>query len=249
MVHARPGARRISARIARVWRPRVEGGRLSGYRGLRVLEVLRGPRFVLETAGRERRPGAGFLVVGLWSLLSLALTLVFVFGGGLRPEQFPELPPAAFEQLERGLRVFVPLSALLFPFVWWLGVSALMHLTVRLFGGRAAFPGMLAVVGIACAPWVAGYLVQLPVGLLQLTLGEASVVSTALGWLAFAVSAGALLWHVYLVVLGTRLTAGTSPAGTGASCALAGLGCLTATFFLALTLITMAVALSRGVGG
>ncbi|HEX2728898.1 MAG TPA: YIP1 family protein, partial [Rubrobacteraceae bacterium] len=170
------------------------------------------------------------------------------FGDGLRAEQFPELPPAAFEQLERGLRVFVPLSALVFPFVWWLGVSSLMHLTVRLFGGRATFSGMLAVVGVACAPWVAGYLVQIPLSLLQLAMGDGGV-SAMLGVMVFAVSAGAFVWHVVLVALGARLVAGTSPGGAAMSCALAGLGCVTAMFFLGLTLVTLAVALSRGVGG
>lgn len=217
-------------------------------RRLPVLGVLRNPRSTLEAAGRARRVWPGLLVVGLWAVLSLALTTTFALGEGLRAEQFPELPPAAFEQLERGLRVFVPLSALVFPFVWWLGVSALMHLTVRLFGGRATFSGMLAVVGVACAPWVAGYLVQIPLSLLQLALGEGAI-SSALGAVVFAVSAGAFLWHVVLVALGARLVSGTSPGGAAGSCALAGLGCAMAVFFLGLTLVTMAVALSRGVGG
>lgn len=213
-----------------------------------VLGVLRNPRSTLEAAGRTRRVWSGLMAVGLWALLSLVLTAAFLFGDGLRAEQFPELPPAAFEQLERGLRVFVPLSALVFPFVWWLGVSALMYLTVRLFGGRITFSGMLAVVGVACAPWVAGYLVQIPLGLLQLALGE-GMLSSVLGVVVFTVSAGAFVWHVVLVALGARLVAGTSPGGAAGSCALAGLGCATAVFFLGLTLVTMAVALSRGVGG
>lgn len=208
-------------------------------------EVLRRPCPVLESVGRESRLGAGLVVVVLWALLSLAL--LSGPGGGLRPEQFPELPPAAFDQLKRGLRVFVPLSALLFPFVWWLGVSSLMHLTVRLFGGRASLSAMMAVVGVACAPWVAGYLVQIPLSLLQVALGEGAV-PAMLGVLVFAVSLGSFVWHVALVVLGARLVAGTSPGGAAASCALAGLGCLTAVFFLGITLVTMGVALSRGVG-
>lgn len=192
---------------------------------------------------------SGLLAVVLWSLLSLALTAGFAPGEGLPAEQFPELPPAAFEQLERGLRIFVPLSALLFPYVWWLGISALMHLTVRLFGGRASLSAMLSVVGVACAPWIAGYLVQIPLGLLQVALGGEGAVPAALGALVFAASVGAFVWHVILVALGARLVAGTSPGGGAASCALAGLGCVTAVFFLGLTLVTMAVALSRGAGG
>lgn len=215
---------------------------------LPILNVLRNPRATLQAVGRERRVSSGLLTVGLWSLLSLALTAGFAPGEGLPAEQFPELPPTAFEQLERGLRIFIPLSALLFPFVWWLGVSSLMHLTVRLFGGRITFSGMLAVVGVACAPWVAGYLIQIPLGLLHLALGESGF-SAVLGVVVFAVSAGAFVWHVALVALGARLVAGTSPSGAAGSCALAGLGCATAVFFLGLTLVTMAVALSRGVGG
>lgn len=214
---------------------------------LPVIGVLRSPRATLEAVGRERRVWAGLVVVGLWSLLSLALA--FALGGGVVSERFPELPPVAFEQLERGLRVFVPLSALVFPFVWWLGVSALMQLTVRLFGGRATFSGMLAVVGVACAPWVAGYVVQIPLSLSQLALGGEGAIPAALGVLVFVVSVGSFVWHVVLVVFGVRLVARMSPGGGVASCALAGLGCVTAVFFLGLTLVTMAVALSRGVGG
>lgn len=220
----------------------------SGLRGFPVFEVLRNPRPVLQAVGRERRVWTGFLVVGLWAAMSLVLTVSFLFGGGLRAEQFPELSPVAFAQLEGGLRVFVPLSAILFPFVWWLGVSALMHLTVRLFGGRASLPSMLAVVGVACAPWVAGYLVQIPLGLSQMVLGDQSAASTVIGGLGFVVSAGALVWHAVLVVLGARLVAGTSYRGAGASCALTGLGCAVAAMFLGITLLTLFVALSGTAG-
>lgn len=214
-----------------------------------VFEVLRRPRPALESIGRESRLGSGIAVVAIWAALGLILTLLSGPGGGLSAGQFPELPPAAFRQLERGLRVFVPLSAVLFPFVWWLGASSLMFLTVRLFGGRASLSCMLAVVGVACAPWVAGYLVQIPLVLLQLALEGGGTVPAILGALTLIVSAAALVWHVALVILGARLAAGTSPGGAAASCALAGLGCATAALFLALTLVTLAIGLSRGVGG
>lgn len=221
---------------------------VSGLRGFPVFEVLRNPGPVLEATGRERRVGAGTLTVGLWAVMSLVLTASFLFGGGLRADQFPELSPEMFAQLEGGLRVFVPFSAVLFPFVWWLGVAALMHLTVRLFGGRASLASMLAVVGMACAPWVAGYLVQIPLGLLQFALEDRGAASTVIGALGFVVSAGALVWHAILVVLGAGLVAGISYQGAGASCALTGLGCAVAAMFLGITLLTLFVALSSTAG-
>lgn len=200
----------------------------------------------MEEAGRERRFWAAARIVGLWALLNFLLTEAFVLGRDLR-EQFPELSPATLEQLDATLRIFAPASAVLLPFIWWIGVSFLLQITPRLFGGRPDLVPMLAVVGAACAPWVLGYAIQLPLGILQLLLAGSG--GAALGVLAFIISLGSLVWHVVLVIVGTRLVAGTNYRGAGASCALTGLGCATAGLILVISVLTLIFTLSGVAGG
>ncbi|MDP8939267.1 MAG: YIP1 family protein [Actinomycetota bacterium] len=211
------------------------------------LGVLRNPRATLEATGRERRFWAAARIVGLWALLNFLLTEAFVLGRDLR-EQFPELSPATLEQLDATLRIFAPASAVLLPFIWWIGVSFLLQITPRLFGGRTDLAPTLAVVGASCAPWVLGYAIQLPLGILQLLL-VGSGGAAALGVLAFLISIGSLVWHVVLVIIGTRLVAGTSYRGAGASCALTGLGCATAGLILMISVLTLIFTLSGVAGG
>lgn len=212
-----------------------------------VLGALTSPRATLEAAAREVRVQAAAGVVALWALLNLLLTVAFVFGGSPR-EQFPNLSPAALEQLDAALRVFAPLFATALPFVWWIGVSGMMLLATRLFGGTPDARSLLAVVGAACAPWVAGYAVQIPLGLLQLFLEGQEGILTVLGTLGFVVSVAAFLWHVALVVVGGRLAAATTTRGAGASCAVAGLGCATAGLVLSISVLTLVFIVS-GAGG
>lgn len=197
-----------------------------------ILGALRSPRATLEAAARERRVWAAARVVGFWALLNLLLTEAFVLGGGVREQD--ALPV---------LKVFAPVSAVLLPFVWWIGVAALMQLSTRLFDGRVSLSSMLAAVGAACAPWVIGYAIQLPVGALQLVQANQGG-SPALGAVAFAVSAGSLVWHVVLVVMAGKLAAGTDYRGAGASCALAGAGCATAAVIFGITILAMIFTLS-----
>jgi hypothetical protein len=62
--------------------------------------------------------------------------------------------------------------------------------------------------------------------------------------MALVVSFGALVWHVALVVTGAREAASLGRGGAVGSCALAGLGCLVAAVFLAITLAALVVAFS-----
>ncbi len=212
-----------------------------------VIGALTSPRATLENAARERRVPGAVGVVALWALLNLLLTAVLVFGGDVR-EQFPNLSPAALEDLDVALRVFAPLFAFALPFVWWIGVSGMMLLATRLFGGRPDARSLLAVVGAACAPWVAGHAVQLPLGMLQLLLEGREGALTVLGALGFVVSVAAFLWHVALVVVGVKLAAAMSYGGAGASCAVAGLGCATAGLVLGISVLTLVFIVS-GAGG
>lgn len=189
---------------------------------------------------------AGASVVGIWAAANAAATLT-VLVGDLR-SRVPGIPPAALDQIGPALRVFAPAAAFVLPFVWWIGVSALMLLATRLFGGRTNYPSMLAVVGVACVPWAIGYAVQIPAGLLQLLPESGGPVSSVLGVLALLVSLASLVWHVVLVVIGGRAAAGTSYRGAGASCLLTGVGCATAGLVLTITIITMLFVLSGSFG-
>ncbi|MGB3632710.1 MAG: YIP1 family protein [Rubrobacteraceae bacterium] len=208
-----------------------------------IFEVLTNPHATLESAANQRRVWSAAGVVGLWALLNLVLTALLVFGGDLR-EQFAGLSPAVLEQVVLTLRNLGPVAALLFPFVWWISVSALMLLAVRLFDGRTDYASLVAVVGVSCAPWVLGYAVQLPAGVLQLVLGDEGWLSSVLGAITFAVSMASLAAHVILVVYGAQIAAGTSYRGAAASCALTGLGCATAGFVLLISILTLVFVLS-----
>lgn len=206
--------------------------------------VLKSPRATLEVVVRERRVWPAAVVVAVWAFANGTLTLIVVLGSDLRA-QLADLPPDAVDQATAGFRIFAPVSAFLLPFLWWIGVSAMMLLATRLFGGRPDYPSMLAAVGAASVPWIAGYAVQVPIGVLQV-LGQGSV-PASLGTLALFVSLASLVWHAALVVIGVRFAAGTSYRGAGGSCALAGLGCLTAGVVLGITVLTLVFVLSGAV--
>lgn len=210
-----------------------------------IFEVLTNPRAALESAAQQRKVLAAAGVVGLWAVLNLTLTTTLVFGTDLG-EQFAGLSPDVLEQVLLTLRNLGPVSAFLLPFVWWIGVSALLLLAANLFGGDTDYSKMLAVVGVACAPWAIGYAVQLPLGIAQLLLEEGAIAST-LGMLSLVVSLMSLVWHVALVIVGIRFAAGTSYRGAAASCALTGLGCATAGFVLLISVLTLIFLLSGAV--
>ncbi len=171
------------------------------------------------------------------------LTALLVFGGDLR-EQFAGLSPVVLDQVVLTLRNLGPVSAFFLPFVWWIDVSGLLLLTANLFGDGSSYPKMLAVVGVACAPWIVGYALQLPLGMAQLILGEEGFVASVLGVLSLVVSLASLVWHVALVITGVRFVAGTSYRGAVASCALTGLGCGIAGLVLVISVLTLIFLLS-----
>lgn len=203
-------------------------------------------RITLRPAVEGRRVWMAGGIVGGWALLNLTLTAILVFGTDVR-DTFSGSSPAVLDQIFVTLRTFAPAAALLFPFVWWISVSALMLLTVPLFGGRTDYASMLSVVGVSCVPWVLGYAVQLPAGALQLFAANGGWLSSVLGWVTFVVSAASLVTHVVLVVYSARIGAGTSYRGATASCALTGLGCATAVLVLFISVLTLVFLLSGAV--
>lgn len=206
-------------------------------------EILGNPHRSLDSVARNQRVWVAGGIVILWASLNSVLTLVFVNDSDFEA-RFPQLSPQALDQLETGFEILGPVTAFLIPFVWWIGVSALMLLTTRLFGGQTNFTTLLAVVGAACAPWVAGYLIQLPLGISQLFLSGQGPLPTALGLLGLIVSLASLVWHVVLVIIGTSFAARTNYRGAAASCAMTGLGCATAGLVLVISVLTLIFLLS-----
>jgi hypothetical protein len=215
--------------------PNVTTNRFSGF------EVVREPRSALRRVAKRRTLRPGAVVVGMWGLLNATLTLIST-GEGDFEAWFPELPPGSFAEIEGFLRGFATAAGALGPFFWWVGISGLLFLSARLFGGDAAFRSILAVVGVAAAPWVIADAVILLLTAVGLASGPA--LASFLGGLSFALSTGALVWHLVLVVVGVSIAGRTGYVGAGASFGLAGLGCLTATLFLVLTLAVLLVGMS-----
>jgi hypothetical protein len=183
------------------------------------------------------RPGV--TVIALWAVLSLAL--VATTGTAGLQAQFPELPPGDFEEIQGPVLLFALFSAAAGPFVWAGGLSALMYLAARPFGGGGSFHAMLAGIGLACTPWVVAGTVQLLLAGAEAVFGGSSV----LGTVSLAASIAALVWHVVLVVNGGSRASGIGYGGATGSCALSAFGCATAVLFLFITLVVLVVALSR----
>lgn len=212
---------------------------------VRGFEVLWRPRSTLREVGERRyRLIGGVAVVISWGLASLVLSLISFSDGGVSRAQFPELPPGEFVRLRSGLQLVLPALAFLLPFVWWAGLSALIHPAALLFGGRGTLASTFTFVGIACAPWVVAGASQISLALVQDVTGVG-----ALGGVSLALSVAALLWHAALVVVGVREATRIGYGGAAGSCALSGLGCAVAALLLGVTLAAFVVALSGLPGG
>lgn len=232
------------------WKPPPGYGRQPEIDTLKLIpKLIVSPAVTMREIGEERRVPAGLTAVSLWALLSLASAAIFVLSGGVSQQQFPELAPEVFQSMQTGVKVFVLLFAVLGPFIWWLGLSSLMHLATGLFNGQGSFPGTIAVIGLACVPWVVWSLADIALQALQMlpvVQGNAAVVLRALSLLLFA---AILLWHIALVVIGARYARSTSYGASAGSCALSFLGCGMAIALLIVTLVLLVVALSGVPGG
>jgi hypothetical protein len=217
------------------------------------MEVIWAPQRALERVARECNVVAGFGIVALWAAFSLLTAGVTVFFGDidrqLRPQDFPELPPELFEGVALGTRILIPASAVLWPFVWWAAISLVMQLATRIFGGSGPLSGMFAAVGAACVPLALGAIVQLPIAILQVSLGFESPAGTVLGLLGNLILLAIYLWHIALVVIGARFARQVSYGESGGACALSCVGC-GGLILLAITIfVVLVVALAGAAGG
>jgi hypothetical protein len=126
----------------------------------------------------------------------------------------------------RATEVATIVLSVLGPFVWWIGISLLMHLVTRFFNGEGPLSAMLAVVGVAGVPLALGSLFQAIGTGLQALLGVESTVGVIAGLLGGLVALAAFVWHVVLVVIGASLARRIGYGESAGSCALSCAGCL-----------------------
>lgn len=198
-----------------------------------ILDVIRSPaRGMRETAERGAVPG--FVVVALWTLVSLlAAGLGLLLGGFASADEFLEnLPPGAVPQEvnEQELEgIIVGFQAVgvglrsLWPFIYWPILTLVMYLITRFFGGEGSLSGMFGAMGAACVPFVISGLLQLPIMGAQAALasgGEPGTASVVLGVVGGLLSLAFLVWHVALVIVGAAAARRISYGKSGGSCAL-----------------------------
>lgn len=210
---------------------------------MEYLSVLWRPVDALARVARERNVLVGFAVVALWAVVGLISSGIGIATGAATQafEQNPDIPPELVSLLRQVTGVGTLVLSALAPFLWWIVLAGLMYVITGFFGGRGPFPAMLAVTGMAMAPWVVQSLVGIPIAALQFALGNPSSAgglagSAGLTGISVLLGLGALAWHIGLVVIGGRFAREVTYGQSGGSCALSCVGCLGIGFILTLLL-------------
>ncbi|QIN80389.1 hypothetical protein GBA65_19815 [Rubrobacter marinus] len=215
-----------------------------------ALSVIWSPVAALSRVAEERRVLSGFAVTALYAALSLVATAVAFFGG-LAEAQLgaggAPVPPEV-QDLLVPFSIVALLFAAVWPFVFWLLVSGLMHLVTRFFGGTGPFSATLAAVGVAGVPFVVYAALGLPLSGLQVVLGPESAAGAILGLLSSLLGLAALLWFAALVVVGVALARRVGYGESAGSCAISCAGCAGLILLVGVVLAVL-VALVAGAAG
>ncbi|MEJ7652165.1 MAG: YIP1 family protein [Chloroflexia bacterium] len=215
------------------------------------LRVLMSPTAVLARVARDRMMGAALVIVVLWAVIG-AISAFFSVGGNQLSRQFdtanlpPDMAPQTIERIQDALQVGVPIASALFPFAWWIVIGLLMHVAMRIFGGRGAVGSTLAVVGVACAPLLLTTILSLPLNVLQGSLDAQNAAMGLAGLLATVLGLIGFVWHVVLVVLGGRSATNITTGESGGACGLTCVGCVGLTAAGAIVVLVLATALAGG---
>ncbi len=198
-----------------------------------VISVIWSPVQTLRRVAEERRVLAGFLVVAAGAALSLIVSATFIFTGLLQTqfETFFEategqIPPELRENFVALTGVSSVVLAVVWPFVIWAGISLLMQLVTRFFGGEGPLSAMFAVVGVAYLPYVVSTLVSAPLQVIQVSLDPTGAAASILGLLGSLLSLAFFAWFVVLVVIGASLARNIGYGESTGSCAISCAGCL-----------------------
>ena len=217
---------------------------------MEVLSVIWAPVAALSRVAEERRVLAGFAVTALYAVLSVVASALALFGG-LTEAQFgtggAPVPPEIRDLLVP-FSVLALVFAAVWPFVFWLVVSGVMHLVTRFFGGAGPFSATLAAVGVAGVPLVIYAALQIPATGLQVVLGPENAAATILGLLVSLLGLAALLWFAALAVVGAALARRISYGESAGSCAISCAGCAGLILLVGAALAVL-VALVAGAAG
>ena len=209
------------------------------------------PVAALSRVAEERRVLAGFAVTALYAALGLVATAIAFFGG-LAEAQLgaagAPVPPE-IQDLLVPFSILALIFAAVYPFVFWLTVSGLMHLVTRFFGGTGPFSATLAVVGVAGVPFVIYTALQIPSTGLQVVLGLENTAAAVLGLLVSLIGLAALVWFVALVVVGSALARRVGYGESAGSCAISCAGCAGLILLAGLALAVLVALLAGAAGG
>ena len=209
------------------------------------------PVSALSSVAEDRRVLSGFLVTALYAALGLVASAIAFFGG-LAEAQLgaggAPVPPE-IRDLLLPFSVIALVFAAVWPFVFWLLVSGLMHLVTRFFGGTGPFSRTLAVVGVAGVPFVIYAALQVPMVGLQILLGPENTAAIVLGGLSSLLWLAALLWFAALVVIGAALARRTGYGESAGSCAISCAGCAGLIILAGLALAVVVAIVVGAAGG
>lgn len=197
---------------------------------MEALAVVWSPVRTLRAAAEDRKVLPGFVVTAAYAVLGLAATVAAILGGVTRAQLEgqsapPGLPPGTLDNVRVAVEVGLVASAVLTPFVAWIGVSLVMQLVTRFFNGAGPLPAMLAVVGISGVPLALSSGVGLVLTGLQTVVGTGSTAGMALGYAGSLLGLAALVWYAVLVVIGASQARGIGYAESAGSCAVSCVGC------------------------
>lgn len=206
----------------------------------------------MENVARERKLGTGFGVIALAALLALAFSAISVFTGNagtqINPQDFPTIPPETLRSMETAVKVGLPVFSVLVPFVWWIGVSLVMQLVTRFFGGNGPLSAMFAVVGVAYVPFLISGVVSFLLTSLQRLIGVPSAAASVIGIVSFLLVLGFVVWHVALVIIGASFAREVSYGQSSGSCAISCVGFVVLVVVLILAAV-LVIALATGALG
>jgi hypothetical protein len=200
----------------------------------------------------QRNVLAGFAVTAVYAALSLAAASFAILGGVTQAQfggQPPGLPPGTLESILRVTEVATLVLSALGPFVGWVGISLMMQLVTRFFGGEGPLSAMLAALGVAGVPLALGALFQATGTGVQVAFGVESTVGTVAGLLGGLAALGTLVWYAVLVVIGGALASRIGYGESAGSCAVSCAGCLALIILVAVVLAGIGVLLGNVYGG
>ncbi len=209
----------------------------------------------MANVAADRAVLTGLAIVIVWAIVSLLAGIVSQ-GGNLSQlnrelTSNPEISSQQAREIARAVGTFLPVLSGVAPLVWWIVISCLMYAATAMLGGRGPFGALLATVGVAAAPYAVLSLINLVLGLIATATNEptAAALFNTLGNLLGLI---ALVWHIWLVILGASLSRDLSTGQATGSCAISCVGCgilLVALVFVIVIVAAAAVGGATGSGG